>query len=150
RSLEALRGLGAEAKDLIGRLSALATRRIDASPEYRPPDIGSALEKFVGELSQRLGQSARLLARSEPEDLPAAYCNVVREALIQFARNSMVHGVEPDRERHAFGKAVPASLQFALRRHEAEGQLEVLFQDDGRGLDLDRIRERVRELFPDD
>jgi signal transduction histidine kinase len=147
-SLEALRGLGGEAKDLIGRLSALAMRRLNAGPSSRPADIVSALEKFVAELSQRLGKPARFVAQWKPEDLPAAYNNVIREALIQFARNSMVHGVETGPQRGALGKPAVATLQFAVRRHEAEGQLEVLFQDDGRGLDPHRIRERAREIFP--
>jgi HPt (histidine-containing phosphotransfer) domain-containing protein len=145
--LDELRSLGAEARDLIARLSALALRKMNVSPESRPLDMISALEKFVSELSTRLGKPARFVARCEQKDLPGAYSSVIREALIQFARNSMVHGVETEKERRILGKAVPAILQFALRRHEAEGQLEAVFQDDGRGLDLDRIRERARDLF---
>jgi len=125
-------------------------RRLHAEPQSRPPDIVAALEKFVGELSQRLGKPARFVAQWKPEDLPPAYNNVIREALIQLARNAMVHGVEPTPLRRALGKPVPAVLQFALVRHEAERQLEVLLQDDGRGVDLTRIRERARQLFPDD
>jgi HPt (histidine-containing phosphotransfer) domain-containing protein len=145
--LDALRGLGAEAKDLITRLSAIVSRRTSDQPRSRPQEIVPALEALIADLSSRLGKPARFVARWRPEDLPAAYGAAVREALIQLARNSMAHGVETQQERRRLGKPVPAVLQFALRRYEKEGQLEVLFQDDGCGLDLDRIRNRARELF---
>jgi signal transduction histidine kinase len=139
--IESLRALGAEAKDLIVRLSALASKKVAT-----PPDLVSSLEALIADLSFRLGKPARFVAHWNPDDLPPAYAAVVREALIQLARNSMAHGVETEQERRKLGKPVPAVLQFALRRHEREGQLEILFQDDGRGLDLERIRERAREL----
>jgi chemotaxis protein histidine kinase CheA len=148
--IESLRSLGAEAKDLILRLSALVSRKLVGGARSRPADLGSALEALIADLSSRLGKPARFVARWSPDDLPAAYGPVIREALIQLARNAMVHGVETEPQRRQSGKPVPAVLQLALRRHEPERQLEVLFQDDGRGLDLDRIRQRAHELFGTD
>lgn len=145
--IESLLRLGGEAKDLIARLSALASKRVSEPPDRRPPDLMPDVEQLIADLSARLGKPARFLAHWNPDDLPADYRGVIREALIQFARNSMVHGVETEGERRKAGKTVPAVLQFALRRHEQEGQLEVVFQDDGRGLDLDRIRDRARQLY---
>ncbi|HSY50761.1 MAG TPA: ATP-binding protein [Thermoanaerobaculia bacterium] len=145
--IESLRELGVEARDLIVRLSALVSNKAPREVTSRPADIVPALEALIADLSTRLGKAARFVARWNPEDLPVAYGSVVRESLIQLTRNSMVHGVETERQRRQAGKPVPAVLQFALRRHEAEGQLEVLFQDDGRGLDLDQIRCRARDLF---
>lgn len=146
-SIESLLTLGGEAKDLIARLSAIVSKKPSVPAEQRPPDLLPALEGLIAGLSARLGKPARFVARWSAEDLPMAYGAVVREALIQLARNSMVHGVETEMQRRQAGKPVPAILQVALRRHEAEGQLEVVFQDDGRGLDLDRIRDRARQLF---
>ncbi|MFA6958447.1 MAG: ATP-binding protein [Thermoanaerobaculia bacterium] len=144
--IESLRILGAEAKDLIVRLSTLVPRKTNDPPPVRTPDVVSSIESLIAELSSRLGKPARFVARWKPADLPDAYSAVVREALIQLARNSMVHGVETELERRRAGKPVPAILQFALRRHEEEEQIELLFQDDGRGLDLGRIRDRAEAL----
>jgi two-component system chemotaxis sensor kinase CheA len=145
--IESLRELGAEAKDLIVRLSALASRKTVDAAANRTADLLPALETLTADLSSRLGKPARFVAHWRDEDLPVAYAGLMREALIQLTRNSMVHGVETQQERNQAGKPACAVLQVALRRHEAEGQLEVLFQDDGRGLDLDRIRQRALELF---
>ncbi len=146
--IAALRTLGAEAKDLVARLSALVTRKGSEAPQGQSTqELVPAVEALVAGLSSRLGKPARFVARWQPDELPAAYQAVVRDALIQLARNSMVHGVEGEEERRAANKPATAVLQFALRRHEHEGQIEILFQDDGRGLDLARIRERARQLF---
>jgi chemotaxis protein histidine kinase CheA len=150
-AIDSLRELGAEAKDLIVRLSAIVSRKPTADPApSRAADLVPALETLIADLAARLGKPARFIARWNPEELPPAYGPAVREALIQLARNAMVHGVETEALRRQAGKPVPATLQFALRRHEQEGQLEVLFQDDGRGLDLGTIRARARELFGSD
>ncbi|HEX2836334.1 MAG TPA: ATP-binding protein [Thermoanaerobaculia bacterium] len=145
-SIDVLLTLGGEAKELIARLSALATRRIGAAP--RPQlDLMAMIEQLVTELAAKLGRPARFIAQWNDGDLPEPYRALSRDVLIQLARNSMTHGVETEAQRRQSGKPLPAVLQVVLRRHEAEGQLELVFQDDGRGLDLDRIRRRGGELF---
>lgn len=141
--LRLLAELGAEAKELIERLSALVSWK-SSEPRTRPQDLVEAMEGLIAELAARLRKPARLVAHWNAADLPTEYGSVVREALIQLARNSMVHGVESLQERREANKPAAAALQIALRRYEAEGQLEIVFQDDGRGLDLARIRDRAR------
>jgi two-component system chemotaxis sensor kinase CheA len=143
-SIDALLAYGAEAKDLIARLSALASRRI-AAPQ--PADLMTTIERLVADLSERLGKPARFVSQWNDADLPDSYRALVREALIQFTRNSLAHGLETEAQRRQSGKPLPAVVQVALRRHDSEGQVEIVFQDDGRGLDLDRIRLRAGQLF---
>ncbi|HEX7831491.1 MAG TPA: ATP-binding protein [Thermoanaerobaculia bacterium] len=146
-SVDALLALGGEAKDLIARLSALATRRTNETAEKPAPDLMSTLDHLISDLSVRLGKPIQFVTHWNDADLPKAYAGLVRDVLVQLARNSMVHGVESDPQRRQSGKPVPAVLQVALRRHQAEGQLEIVFQDDGRGLELERIRLRAGEMF---
>lgn len=146
--IDSLVSLGDDARELVARLAALVARRTTPDGSLRrPPDLVADLERLVADLSSRLGKPARLVARWNREELPGAYADLLREVLIQLVRNALVHGVETEQQRREANKHVPAVLQFALRRHELEGQLEIVFQDDGRGLDLDRIRQRARELF---
>jgi chemosensory pili system protein ChpA (sensor histidine kinase/response regulator) len=64
---------------------------------------------------------------------------------VQLARNSLVHGLEPPDERQRLGKPALATLQLAVRKHPETRQLEVVFQDDGAGLDYAKIARRARE-----
>jgi HPt (histidine-containing phosphotransfer) domain-containing protein len=146
--IDSLLSLGEDARELIVRLSALVHRNTmpDAAAR-RPADLVSDLDRLVADLSTRLGKPAHFLAHWDPAELPLPYNSAVRDVLIQLARNSMAHGVETEQERREANKRVPATIQFALRRHERERQLEIVFQDDGRGLDFARIRLRARALF---
>jgi two-component system chemotaxis sensor kinase CheA len=140
-----LRHLGAEAKNLITRLSKLGARSV--APQQVPPrtpDIATAAASLIADLSRRLGKPARFVALWNPADLPLEYESLVRDALIQFARNSMVHGVETEIERRRAGKEIEAVLQLAIRLHQEERQVEIVFQDDGRGID-EQTAQRIFE-----
>lgn len=121
------------------------------APESRsappmPPSRLLILSRQVEELAQRLGKEARFHCRVSDEDIPIEYRPAVEKALVQLARNSLVHGLESPEERRQLGKPPAGTLQLALRTHPAHAQLELVFQDDGRGLDLDKIRRRAETL----
>ena len=121
------------------------------APETRtaapaPPSRLLILSRQVEELAQRLGKEARFLCRVSDEDIPIEYRPAVEKALVQLARNSLVHGLESPEERRQLGKPPAGTLQLALRSHPAHAQLELVFQDDGRGLELDKIRRRAEAL----
>ena len=97
-------------------------------------------------LSEELGKPARFVWRANGLKLSRRYAPVVRDAVVQLARNSLVHGVEPAGERQGRGKPAVATLQFAARERPAEKQIELVFQDDGGGLDFQALRRRAGEL----
>jgi HPt (histidine-containing phosphotransfer) domain-containing protein len=102
------------------------------------------LTRLVSDLNERLGKSAALHTTINETDFPEAYTDVLHEALMHLARNSMVHGIESTAERTALGKNPSGLIQLELKSHAQF--YEIVFQDDGRGLDYDRIRQRASEL----
>ncbi len=132
--------------------AAPAPAAVPASKPISKPDSAAparsrlqSLSRHVEDLASRLGKEARFICHVQDEAIPAAYRPTVEKALVQFARNSVVHGLETPDERRRIGKPPGGTLQFALRHHE-KGRLELIFQDDGRGLDLERIRRRAEAL----
>lgn len=119
-----------------------------------PPAAGgrlAALGRQIEELAGRLGKEARFVSRVAEEEIPPPFRPLVERALVQLARNALVHGLEDPEERRRLGKPPAGTLQLALRYHRegrppAEQRLELIFQDDGRGLDLDQIRRRALAL----
>ena len=61
--------------------------------------------------------------------------------LEHLIRNAVAHGIEPVAERERLGKPRYGTLRLRLSREANQWQLEVM--DDGRGLDLARIRARA-------
>jgi chemosensory pili system protein ChpA (sensor histidine kinase/response regulator) len=62
------------------------------------------------------------------------------EPLMHLLRNAVDHGIEAPERRESVGK--PATGRILLTFRERAQMLEVIIEDDGAGLDLERIRER--------
>jgi two-component system, chemotaxis family, sensor kinase CheA len=78
--------------------------------------------------------------------------DLVRDVLVQLIRNAVAHGVEPAEVRKAAGKPEIAQLSIHALSAPAPGVHGLAVRDDGRGLDLDRIRQRAEKagLLPAD
>jgi len=72
------------------------------------------------------------------EKIPEAQQAACYDMLSQMLRNSIEHGIEPPAQRRAAGKPARGALlvEFQWR---LGGQSELNFQDDGQGLDAERI-----------
>lgn len=64
-------------------------------------------------------------------------------SLVHVFRNAIDHGVEPESERIERGKASIGRIR--LRAFSEDERLVVEIEDDGRGIDLDKLAERARE-----
>lgn len=143
--LAELQELSAATRETLEHLRRLGAPA-DAAPEPMPaPGIVDSLANLVADLSKRLGKPARFISRTPEEEIPETFRPLLRHVLVQLARNSVVHGLEPPDERQRLGKPTLATLQLAVRKHPESRQLEVVFQDDGAGLDYAKIARRARE-----
>jgi chemotaxis protein histidine kinase CheA len=108
--------------------------------------LETAIERLVSDLAAELGKPARFLWRPEGVELPERYAAMLRETLVQLVRNALVHGVEPAEIRRDRGKPALATLQLAARRRVETDSIELIFQDDGGGLDLASLRSQAERL----
>lgn len=123
-----------------------------------PATLGArALERLllepVGPSLERLGKYARALAarmgKVEPRveiDDGGLLVDGKRSAplfasLVHLLRNAVDHGLETRAERTAAGK--PDAV-LSLRASVEGGEASIVIQDDGRGIDWDRVRERAK------
>jgi HPt (histidine-containing phosphotransfer) domain-containing protein len=106
------------------------------------PAPATGLDRTLEELAARVAnsQSKQVSLRcSGLESVPENYRRAVKDITIQLVRNAVVHGIEQPSERLKAHKAESGLLavEFASRN---DGY-ELIVQDDGRGLQLDRIKE---------
>jgi chemotaxis protein histidine kinase CheA len=71
--------------------------------------------------------------------VPTRYQATVKNVAIQLIRNAVVHGIETAAERETAGKSADATLRLEFNAVPGNG-FELTFQDDGRGLDPDKVR----------
>jgi two-component system chemotaxis sensor kinase CheA len=110
-----------------------------------PPDTSSAgtLGHTFARLTENAAQEngrAVALQCSGLEEVPPDYQSTVKNVTIQLIRNAVMHGIEPGAERQSVGKPAIGLLTLTFSTL-ADGSYELIFEDDGRGIDPDTVRE---------
>ncbi|HEX4969891.1 MAG TPA: ATP-binding protein [Steroidobacteraceae bacterium] len=109
-----------------------------------PADAGgSALERTLADLAARVASSQSkqvALKCTGLDNVPEAYRRAVKDITIQLVRNAVVHGIEEPSERTKAHKSEVGTLAVEFGARDTEGY-ELVVQDDGRGLQLERIKE---------
>jgi len=80
--------------------------------------------------------------------LPPGVERALREALPQLVRNAVVHGIESPQERGQLRKPPVGALRLDIGA-QAGGGIEVRLSDDGRGIVVPQLRERIAQLRGD-
>ncbi len=122
---------------LHGNLSNLA----DHVAEARLVALATIFEAFpraVREIAHGQGKDVDLQIEKTSVGVDRSMVGDVRDALIHLLRNAVDHGLETPDVRRTLGK--PAAGQLAIRARADGDMLHVEVDDDGRGMDPERIR----------
>ena len=96
------------------------------------------LSRQARELAGQLGKAAELVVEGGEVAVDKDVAGGLLEPLVHLLRNALDHGIEPQEERLARGKPARATLRLSAHTEGAEAVIEL--SDDGRGLDVSRIR----------
>ena len=132
------RALSAAQADLDRRVASLH----DSVTRLRLVPIGAMLRRFprlVAETAEQLGKSVELRLSGEDVEVDKAIADGLFEPMLHLLRNAVDHGVEMPDARRAAGKPETAILRVSAR--SVGDTVQITVEDDGRGLDLARIRE---------
>ena len=125
----------------------------DATLSIRMLPIEQVFGKFrrvIRDLSAELGKEVRLITEGGETEVDKNVIDRIGEPIVHMIRNSLDHGLESPAERRAAGKAEQGTVRLSARQEGSE--ILILIEDNGRGLDLDRIRQKAIErglLEPD-
>ncbi len=97
---------------------------------------------FAQDIAARQGKQVQLDSTSLKQiKIPERLRKTVNEISIQLLRNAVVHGIETPDIRQSAGK--PAVGTIGLEMQNIGKDFIVTLQDDGQGIDYDRIREKL-------
>jgi HPt (histidine-containing phosphotransfer) domain-containing protein len=129
---------------LAGKSDApIAAPAAPARADSSEPAATAGLERTLEDLAARVAssQSKQVALRCTGlEAVPESYRRAVKDITIQLVRNAVVHGIEDPNERAKSRKSATGTLAVEFHQRGNEGY-ELVVQDDGRGLQLDRIKE---------
>jgi len=128
----------------LERLSHITSDLQDGVMKTRMQPIGNAwnkLPRLVRDLAKETGKKIELEMRGQDTELDRQILELMRDPLTHMVRNSADHGLEMPDVRRAAGKSETGRIMLNAR-HEG-GHILIEVEDDGRGLDVTRIRAKV-------
>jgi two-component system chemotaxis sensor kinase CheA len=127
-------GLGQVESELARlRDGAHALRLVPAQTLFGP------LELTARDAAGSLGRQVEMIAEGGDIQIDGHVLAAVRQALLHVVRNAMDHGLETPEERRAVGKSPTG--HFSLKVQRRGGRVSFRCEDDGRGVDLGRVRQ---------
>ncbi|MBN1484933.1 MAG: hybrid sensor histidine kinase/response regulator [Chloroflexia bacterium] len=112
----------------------------------RMQPIGTIFERFPGVVRRLAGECGvqvdMEIAGGEVE-LDRRVLDLLRDPLIHMVRNAIDHGIEPPQERQARGKSPRGRIRLAALQQGRRVLVRV--EDDGQGIDLERVRQSAIE-----
>jgi two-component system chemotaxis sensor kinase CheA len=128
----------------VQRLSRLTTDLQSSVMKTRMQPIANVLNKFpriVRDLSLAVGKKVQFDVGGHDTELDRSLLEAIRDPLTHMIRNAIDHGIEDPATRIAAGKSAEGHLQ--LRAHHEGGKVVIEIQDDGRGVNIERVREKA-------
>ena len=105
--------------------------------------IGQLLTRYyrlVRDLSKEVNKEVELKIQGENTELDKTMFNILQEPFVHLIRNSLDHGLETTDERIKAGKNKKGTI--VIRSYQDNGQIVIEIEDDGKGLDRDKIYEK--------
>ena len=133
-----------EVKAPMQRLSALTSDLQDSVMRARMQPLSrlfARLPRLIRELGTETRKKLVLVVEGGETELDRQLVEVIRDPLTHMLRNAADHGIEMPDVRAAAGKPEAGTIHVAAS-HEA-GYITITISDDGRGLDLERIKSKA-------
>jgi len=147
RSFECQQVLSQRLEDIEAfdhRVANLSQRLYDSvlACRMRPfADVVQVFPRMVRDLARSLGKRVRLEIVGAGTRIDREILEKLEAPLGHLLRNAVDHGLESAEEREAAGK--PGEGVVRLEARHIAGRLHVIVSDDGRGIDLEQLRNAV-------
>ena len=100
-------------------------------------------ERLVRDTSNQLGKKVQLQMEGAKIELDRTILDAITDPLLHILRNCVDHGIETISERKSLGK--PESGYIRLTAYHVGEQIAIKIEDDGKGIDLERLRAKAVE-----
>jgi two-component system chemotaxis sensor kinase CheA len=124
-------------EDLVGELqdTVMDVRLVPLST------VANRLPRTVRDIARDQDKQVSFEMEGGDVEVDRSILDDIDDPLMHLVRNAVDHGIEPPEEREAIDKDPTGTVTLSARRRRDQVVIEV--QDDGRGLDPDRLREEA-------
>ncbi len=131
----------------LQRLSHVTAELQESVMKTRMQPIGNAwskLPRLVRDLCEELGKDIDLQMAGAETEIDRQLLEMIKDPMLHMIRNAADHGVETPADRLKAGK--PPKGRIKVSAAQEGGHITLTISDDGRGLDLGRIRRKAASL----
>ena len=132
---------GKELKAALASLERLISELQDDVSAARLVPVNEIFQKYprmVRDLARDAGKEVELVIEGGDLELDKAVLDTIAEPLIHLLRNAVGHGIENPETRQQTSKGRTGTIKLIAKR--AENHVLIVVEDDGRGVDIGRIR----------
>lgn len=130
----------------VQTLSMVTTELQETIMKTRMQPIGIVFNKFpriVRDLARSLNKKVNLHLEGTETELDRSIIEAIKDPLTHLVRNAIDHGIEPPEIRVQVGK--PPEGNLILRAYHEGGQVVIEIEDDGRGIDIEKVKKKAIE-----
>lgn len=117
--------------------SVMDTRMVPIEPLF------ARFKRVVRDVARSINKEVVLVISGEKTELDKRMIDELGDPLIHMVRNAVDHGLETPEEREAAGK--PRHGTVRLEASHRGNSVVILVSDDGRGIDANRVRNKIIE-----
>lgn len=131
----------AKLNEAVDRLHALVRGLHDKVMKARMTPVSAITDRLpraARDIARRRGREIELIISGSEVELDRAIVDELNDPVLHLLRNAIDHGVEPPEERRMRGKPPRGTVKLMIKRASDRVLLEVA--DDGRGMDVDRLK----------
>jgi two-component system chemotaxis sensor kinase CheA len=139
-------GVGSPLQRNVGQLARITKELQHTAMGLRMIPIKSAfqkMERLARDLARDFGKKVHFTTSGEDTELDRTVVEEIGDPLVHMVRNALDHGLELPADRVAKGKPDTGTLH--LKAYHQGGNIVVELEDDGRGIDPDRIFKKAVE-----
>ncbi len=133
-------------RSIAQRLDVVTSELQETIIRTRMQPIGKIfgkLPRIVRELEKKFSKQIEITISGSEAELDKTILESLADPLTHIIRNCCSHGIETPEERERAGK--PKSGHVTVAAYHEAGRVNIFVKDDGRGIDLDRVRQKALE-----
>ena len=97
--------------------------------------------KAVRDLARKQGKKINLNISDNNAELDRAMVSALSDPILHILRNAVDHGIETPEDRVELSKSEEANIAIIARQGKSQVIIDII--DDGRGIDIDKIKETI-------
>ena len=144
---KSLRATQTVAEEAVVQQSVINRQLQQSLLQIRTIPFGNYAERYyriARQVAEDVGKKANLEIQGAEVEIDRSVLEKINPPLEHLLRNAIAHGIEEPRLRQQAGK--PETGQIAIHLRQEGNEVIITLSDDGRGLNLPRIREEAQRL----